>query len=358
LARIRIPPITIRLRAPSVGREILGVDTSTAALVGAPATGAPKNAVLVTGVVDYEREFGAADDGLRRAVRLFFDNGGRRAYVLRPQSDVAEELQKLDDVPFALLALPESGSLVSGDAATLAAAAIDLCQRRRAFAVLDPPAALAPEDVSAWAASLGPTRHAAIYVPRLNVPSADAAASGAVIGVYARTDIERGVWRAPAGSAATVRGAVDVSARLADSTIAALAQEGVNVLRPLDNRLVVWGARTLGTTEPDWKYVNVCRFALFLERSIAEGTQWAVFEPNGEDLWREVRRSVESFMTTLFRQGAFAATTAEDAYFVRCDRTTMTQDDIDNGRLIIVVGFAPHRPAEFIVIRINENAFC
>jgi uncharacterized protein len=121
---------------------------------------------------------------------------------------------------------------------------------------------------------------------------------------------------------------------------------------------VVWGARTLATTEPDWKYVNVCRFALFLERSIVEGTRWAVFEPNGEDLWREVRRRVETFMSTLFRQGAFAATTADDAYFVRCDRTTMTQDDIDNGRLVIVVGFAPHRPAEFLVIRINKNAGC
>jgi uncharacterized protein len=353
LARIRIPPISIRLRAPSGGREILGVDTSTAALVGAPAVGAPKNAVLVTSLGDYEREFGAADNDLRRAVKLYFDNGGRRAYVLRPQGDVADELQKLDDVPFALLALPESGSLDPGDAATLASAAIDLCQRRRAFAALDPPAALAPEDVAGWAGSLGPSRHAAIYMPRLEVPPAEAAASGAVVGVCARTDIERGVWRAPAGSGATVRGAVDVTLRLADATIATLAQEGVNVIRPLDNRLVVWGARTLATTEPDWKYVNVCRFALFLERSIGEGTRWAVFEPNGEGLWLEVRRSVEAFLSTLFRRGAFAASTADDAYYVRCDRTTMTQDDIDNGRLVIVVGFAPHRPAEFLVIRIN-----
>ena len=350
--RIRIGPITIRAGSP--GRDIQGVDTSTAALVGAPASGAPKQALLVTSLVEYEREFGSADDDLRRAVKLFFDNDGRRAYVLRPQSDVADELQKLDDVPFALLALPESGSLDPGDAAALASAAIDLCERRRAFAVLDAPASLAPEDVGAWANSLGSTRHAAIYMPRLKVPPADAAASGAVVGVCARTDIERGVWRAPAGSGASVRGAVGVTVGLADSTIAALAQEGVNVIRPLDGRLVVWGARTLATTtEPEWKYVNVCRFALYLERSIVEGIRWAVFEPNGENLWREVRRSVENFMLTLFRQGALAATTAEDAYFVRCDRTTMTQDDIDNGRLVIVVGFAPHRPAEFLVIRIN-----
>jgi uncharacterized protein len=353
LVRVRFPPISIRFREASPGRQIQGVDTSTAAFVGAPAGGAPTKALLVTSLGDYVHQFGSVDDDLRRAVRLFFDNGGRRAYVLRPQSDVADELQKLDDVPFALLALPESGSLDPDDASTLAAAAIELCRRRRAFAVLDPPAVLAPEDVPAWAGSLGSTRHAAIYVPRLKVPPAEAAASGAVVGVCARTDIERGVWRAPAGSAATVRGAVDVTVRLADSTIATLTQAGVNALRPLDNRIVVWGARTLATTEPEWKYVNVCRLALYLERSIEEGTRWAAFEPNGETLWREVRRSVEAFMSTLFREGALSATTADDAYFVRCDRTTMTQDDIDNGRLVIVVGFAPYRPAEFLSIRIN-----
>jgi phage tail sheath protein FI len=353
LARIRIPPISIRVRAPSADREILGVDTSTAAFVGAPAAGAPKGPVLVTSMPDYEQEFGTADDELRRAVKLFFDNGGGRAYALRPQSDVVDELDKLEGVSFALLALPDTGSLDLGEAATVASAAIELCARRRAFVVVDPPTLLAPENVAAWTGSLGSSRHAAAYLPRLKVPGAEAAVSGAVIGVYARTDIERGVWRAPAGIGTTVRGAVDVTVRLPDSTVASLNQAGVNVVRPHANVLVLWGARTLATGEADWKYVNVCRFALFLERSIIEGTQWAAFEPNGENLWLEVRRSVEAFMFGLFRQGAFAATTAEDAYFVRCDRTTMTQEDIDNGRLVIVVGFAPHRPAEFLVIRIN-----
>jgi phage tail sheath protein FI len=353
LVRIRIPPISIRIRAASPGREILGVDTSTAAFVGAPAAGAPKEPVLVTSVGDYVQKFGGADDELRRAVTLYFENRALRAYAFRPQSDIVAELDKLDDVSFALLALPESGSLDAGEAATVATAAIELCERRRAFVVLDPPAALALEDVAAWAGSLGSTRHAAIYLPRLKVPGAEAAASGAAVGVYARTDIERGVWRAPAGTATTLRGAVDVTVSLPDSTIATLYQSGVNVVRPLASRLVLWGARTLATADPEWKYVNVSRFALFLERSIDQGTQWAVFEPNGEGLWQEVRRSVEAFMFVLFQQGALAASTAEEAYFVRCDRTTMTQDDIDNGRLVIVVGFAPHRPAEFVVIRIN-----
>jgi phage tail sheath protein FI len=105
--------------------------------------------------------------------------------------------------------------------------------------------------------------------------------------------------------------------------------------------------------DPEWKYVNVRRLALFLERSIDEGTQWAAFEPNGEALWSEVRRSAEGFLFSLYRAGAFEGSRPEDAYFVRCDRTTMTQDDIDNGRLIILVGFAPVRPAEFIVLRID-----
>lgn len=125
----------------------------------------------------------------------------------------------------------------------------------------------------------------------------------------------------------------------------------INVIRRLQG-IVVWGARTL-SSDPEWRYVNVRRFALLLERSISEGTQWAVFEPNGERLWIEVRRRVEAFMLALFQQGAFEATPAEDAYFVRCDRTTMTQDDIDNGRLVVVVGFALIRPAEFVIVRVG-----
>jgi phage tail sheath protein FI len=114
----------------------------------------------------------------------------------------------------------------------------------------------------------------------------------------------------------------------------------------------VWGARTL-SSDPEWKYVNVRRLALFIERSISEGLQWAAFEPNTETLWNIVRTSVEVFMRRLFQQGAFEATREDDAYFVRCDRTTMTQDDIDNGRLIVVIGFAPARPAEFVVVRVG-----
>jgi phage tail sheath protein FI len=349
-----MPPIRFRVRAPSAAREILGVDTSTAAFVGEPASGSPKEPVLVTSMADYEQAFGSADDDLRRAVRLFFDNEGRRAYVLRPQSDIVGELDKLDDVSFALLAVPDMGSLPPGDAGTVGNAAVQLCEHRRAFVVLDAPTAIAPEDVPGWAGSFD-TRRAAVYVPRLKVPGAETASSGAVLGVYARTDMQRGVWKAPAGGAADVRGAVGVTETLSDETAATLNLLRVNAIRSVSGRLELRGARTLDS-DPLWKYVSISRFAMFLERSIGEGLRWAAFEPNGEALWREVRLSVGGFLNTLFLQGALGGSTPNDAYFVQCGPETMTQDDIDNGRLIIIVGFAPHRPAEFVSLRISQFA--
>ena len=354
MVRLRLPGVSIRVGTPAGTNEIQGVDTSTAAFVGAAAAGAPTEPVLVTSFSDYVQEFGGSDGELGRAVRLFFENGGSRTYVLRSQGDLAEGLGKLESVAFALLAIPDVASLDPDDAATVADAAIELSERRRAFAVLDPPLALAPGDIPNWASALGPARNAAVYVPRLQLADgSETAASGAVAGIYARTDRERGVWRAPAGSGTRVQGAVDVTVTLSEDDVRALNPAGVNVVRRVPGRLVVWGARTLASDHAQRRYVNVRRFALFLERSIDAGTQWAVFEPNGEQLWREVRRRVEAFMLTLFQQGAFAATTPDDAYFVRCDRMTMTQEDIDNGRLVVVVGFAPHRPAEFVVLRIE-----
>jgi hypothetical protein len=130
------------------------------------------------------------------------------------------------------------------------------------------------------------------------------------------------------------------------------AAAGINPIRRLDGRLAIWGARTLAVDDPKWKYVNVRRLSLFIERSIDEGTRWAAFEPNGEPLWSTVRQAVDDFMAVLFRAGALTGTRQEDAYFVRCDRTTMTQDDLDNGRLVVLVGFAPVTPAEFVTVRI------
>jgi uncharacterized protein len=330
---------------------ILAVDTSTAAFVGLPAKG-PTQPVELRSFEEYERAFGSADGELGHAVRLFFENGGVRAFALRAQEGLADGLQALGKAPYALLAVPDLGALDAEEAAGVALAAAEVCERDRAFLVLDAPASLAVPDVEVWARDLGSARNAAVYVPRLRLPDGtETAASGAVAGVVARTDMERGVWKAPAG--AYIRGASDVTVPLSAEDADRLAPAGVNVVRRLPTGLAVWGARTLAVAESQWRYVNARRLALFLERSIDEGTRWAVFEPNAEPLWREVRRRVEEFLLTLHGMGAFEGTRPEDAYFVRCDRTTMTQDDIDNGRLVIEVGFAPVRPAEFIVLRIT-----
>jgi len=180
--------------------------------------------------------------------------------------------------------------------------------------------------------------------------------SGHVIGIYARSDIERGVHKAPANE--VVRGITGLVTKLAKEHQDILNPLNINVIRNFreSNRgLRVWGARTL-TSDADWKYINVRRLFLFLEHSIDRGTQWAVFEPNSELLWQRVRRVISSFLTAVWRDGALMGLKPEEAYFVKCDRTTMSQSDIDNGRLIVEIGVAPVKPAEFVVFRIGQWA--
>ncbi len=200
--------------------------------------------------------------------------------------------------------------------------------------------------------------NSAVYFPRLRVRDSsgerDVAASGAVAGIFARIDTLRGVHVSPGGTGATVSGVRGPSLELDDATVEALDQDGVNPIRRVAGRgTVVWGARTRADTDTEWQYVNVRRFSLFLERSIEVGLRWVVFEPNDEPLWAQVRAAVRVFLNGVFRQGFFPAAKPQDAFFVRCDRTTMTQDDINSGRLVVHVGFAPIRPAEFVILRIG-----
>ena len=335
---------------PTAAAQINGANTSDAAFVGIASPGAPAAAVEVTSLVAYERAFGGADGELRRAVRLFFDNGGTRAFVVGATGQLSDGLQVLDDVRFSILAIPDAAGLGPADATALFVQAVALCELRRAFAVVDPPATFGLADALGWAPTLGSARNAAAYFPRLRLPDGtETAASGAVVGVYARTDRERAVWKAPAGEA--VRGVTDVTVSLTGGEVSTANSASLNVIRRQQG-VRVWGARTL-SSDPEWRYVNVRRFALFIERSVSDGLRWAAFEPNTETLWTVVHTQVEAFMHTLFRQGALEAVHEEDAYFVRCDRTTMTQDDIDNGRLVVVVGFAPLRPAEFVLVRVG-----
>ncbi|MPV37306.1 phage tail sheath family protein [Georgenia subflava] len=246
-----------------------------------------------------------------------------------------------------------------------------MCVDRRAFLIVDPPGATTLDQLKTWPATSaglgGPaTRNAAVYFPRIRRPDplrggavADFAASGAVAGVIARTDATRGVWKAPAGTDASVVGAVGLSVPLTDAENGQLNPLGLNCLRTF--RVigsVVWGARTLRGADAladEYKYVPVRRLALFLEETLYRSTQWAVFEPNDRPLWSQLRSSIGAFMQDLFRQGAFQGASPREAYFVRCDEETTTQYDIDRGIVNIIVGFAPLKPAEFVVVGIQQK---
>jgi Bacteriophage tail sheath protein len=176
---------------------------------------------------------------------------------------------------------------------------------------------------------------------------------GHVLGVYARTDSERGVFKAPANE--VLRGVLDLEFAIDDNTQDVLNPRGVNVTRSFPGRgILVWGARTISSNAL-WKYVSVRRLFIFLERSIYEGTQWVVFEPNDDRLWARVVDTIRGFLRDQWRLGALFGRTEQEAFFIICDRTTMTLDDILNGRLICEIGIAPVRPAEFVVFRIFQS---
>lgn len=275
---------------------------------------------------------------------------------------------------FNLLVIPPYRTDATVDAGVVTAAAA-YCERRRAFLVLDGlPTWDEVGDVTAafggagFAGLLGTgSRNAALYFPRLRQPNPlkdnqveEFAAAGAVAGVLARTDATRGVWKAPAGLEASLVGVPELAVPLTDAEIGQLNPLGVNCLRAMPGAgRVVWGARTMQGADrlaSEWKYVPVRRTALFLEESLYRGTQWVVFEPNDEPLWAQIRLNVGTFMNNLFRQGAFQGSTPREAYFVRCDRETTTQADIDLGIVNIHVGFAPLKPAEFVVVRLQQLA--
>ncbi|WP_396957635.1 phage tail sheath family protein [Nitrosomonas sp.] len=264
------------------------------------------------------------------------------------------------------------GSDVNGDTRTKAA---DYCRTRRALYIVDPliawkePSNLITGANSLDGASWGLARseNVAIYFPRLRCPDplqegrlADFAPCGTVAGVMARTDSQRSVWKAPAGIDAVLNGVSELTVKLTDGENGQLNPLGVNCLRsfPVIGR-VVWGARTMRGADSlasEWKYVPVRRIALFIEESLYRGTQWVVFEPNDEPLWAQIRLNIGAFMHNLFRQGAFQGSAPREAYFVKCDKETTTQNDINLGIVNVVVGFRPLKPAEFVIIKLQQMA--
>jgi phage tail sheath protein FI len=274
---------------------------------------------------------------------------------------------------FNILCIPRAAEIGVTDEPSMQAivsTAVHYCEDRRAFMIVDIPATVTtPADMQTWMAGNDTLRHrnAAVYFPRplgqdpLNgFRLRGFGASGTLAGIYAATDAARGVWKAPAGTETRLRGVSELAYKLTDEENGLLNPIGINALRNFavfGN--VSWGARTLDGADQqasEWKYIPVRRMALFLEESLYRGTKWVVFEPNDEPLWAQIRLNVGAFMHGLFRQGAFQGATPREAYVVKCDEETTTQADIDLGRVNVLVGFAPLKPAEFVIIRIQQLA--
>jgi phage tail sheath protein FI len=267
---------------------------------------------------------------------------------------------------FNLVALPGA----AGQDAAVIAATAKLALDRRAMFIVDPPSSWGNVDDAATKdlpVAGNSAKNAAVYFPSVKIADPLRGGtlqtfppSGTVAGVWARTDVERGVWKAPAGTAASLNGVREPTVPMTDLENGRLNPRGVNALRqfPVVGN-VVWGARTLRGADQladQWKYLPVRRLALFIEESLFRGTQWVVFEPNDEPLWSSIRLNVGAFMNNLFRQGAFQGRTPQEAYLVKCDSSNNPQNDIDRGIVNILVGFAPLKPAEFVIIHIQQLA--
>ncbi|MCB5912384.1 phage tail sheath family protein [Streptomyces pinistramenti] len=320
----------------------------------------------------------ANDLGLEASVNppVFPLCGGEDGELPGPRDLIGSEarktgLQALRDVhDVNLLALPELASYENtDDMVTVLSAAERLCKERRIFLLVDAPAAWGSVDAArAGIAAFTPVRgnHSGLYFPHLQLTDPltgrlrSFPPSGAVAGVIARTDSERGVWKAPAGTEARLAGVHSLTVKLTDRENGLLNPLGVNALRsfPVIGPLI-WGARTLegaDALESEWKYIPVRRLALHVEESLLRGLQWVVFEPNNEQLWQQIRLNASAYLHSLFEKGAFKGGTPRQAYFVKCDKDTTTDEDIERGIVNVVVGIAPVRPAEFVIVKIQQMA--
>jgi len=289
--------------------------------------------------------------------------GDYNVYIGNPAQ--REGIYALEDVDiFNILCLPgvtHSGILADADA---------YCRKRRAFMIADPPrGSKSPADMvdAISGTTLPKTEYGSVYYPWLKIADPLKGGrigafppSGTIAGLYARTDSSRGVWKAPAGTEATLTGVQGVEYALTDQENGTLNKLGVNCIRVFPvYGCIAWGARTLRGADQmtsEYKYIPVRRLALYLEESLYRGLKWVVFEPNDEPLWAQIRLNVGAFMHNLFRQGAFQGKSPREAYFVRCDSETTTQNDINLGIVNIWVGFAPLKPAEFVVIYLQQMA--
>jgi phage tail sheath protein FI len=389
---------------PSAIKPIAGVGTSTAAFIGvspditgawdpAHKAGMPVNAAgnayvqaaaltpkAVNSWTEFTQAFGDIQQGnqyLAQAVFGFFNNGGTRCWVTRVANagndltQALENLESVDEVAIVAAPLPPDTTAQALNAAQ--EALVGHCQKlQNRVAILDSARDIANGNLNLtndatgiWRPAANPKGYGAFYFPwilvadplgqpgdRVAVPP-----SGHVAGIYARSDAERGVHKAPANE--VILGALDVQYQISKIAQGPLNLAGVNCIRSFAGTIKVYGARTLASDEqgdPEWKYVNVRRLVNFLRESIDAGTQWVVFEPNAEDLWAKIRRNVTAFLNGEWAAGALVGATPEQAFYVRCDETTNPPDVRAQGQVVTEIGVAVVQPAEFVIFRLSQWA--
>jgi len=343
---------------PLIPPTLQGANLSAAAFVGLADQGPLDTPVALDSFAAFTTSFGAHTPGhLAEAARAFFANGGRRLYVLRlaqmPQDTVTIQtaLSALDDLDdLGLLALPGISGTV-----TLQAAADYSERRRQLLLVADCPAGAWVEQVRGQAAALR-SSHIALYCPWLRVAPQGAAVppSGALAGLLARQELSGRLWKAPAGVDSALADVTALETEYSDQDLQALVPENINPLRKLSGRFLVWGARTL-SANPEFRYVNVRRFFCFVEASVRRGIPWTGFEASEPATWQAVHAGIRDFLHDQWRAGALQGTKPEEGFFVRCDSSTMTQADMANGELVIVIGLAMLKPAEFTILQIRQS---
>ncbi|RMI19510.1 MAG: phage tail sheath family protein, partial [Calditrichaeota bacterium] len=370
VSRLSVTLVGTRLRVLSPAEQtdatITFADTGGGSLAADIKLDAPGAAVNVQ---KYAPGVGT-DRGAQENAVAGNDGTPPNATLLRGSRANKTGLYALEDVDiFNILCIPETADLGETAANAVLAEAVAYCNEQRAFLIVDPPRSRnSVPDIEDWMTNvITPDKNAATYFPYVQVadPLDDFRLkafppSGTIAGLYARTDSNRGVWKSPAGTEATLSNVQGLAYTLTDAENGVLNPLGINCLRsfPVYGR-VSWGARTLEGSDQqasEWKYVPVRRVALFIEESLYRGTQWVVFEPNDESLWAQIRLNVGAFMQSLFREGAFQGKTPREAYLVKCDKETTTQDDINRGIVNILVGFAPLKPAEFVILKIQQLA--
>jgi phage tail sheath protein FI len=342
----------------SVGpKPIEGVSTSTVGFLGETLKG-PTTPTLITSWVQFQTVFGSyfgQDKFLPYTVEGFFLNRGQRCYIRKVcNNDYANALLELEKIGEISLVYAPNAQATSG----LTDLLFDHCERlRNRLAIIDSVKGQAPSNVSKPKSACS---FAALYYPWIQVQEAGTGKvclvppGGHVAGVYARTDIERGVHKAPANQ--QVKGVVGLEYAVSDNQQDNFNPNGINCIRSFSGRgIMVWGARTL-SNDTEHKYVNVQRLLIYLEQSITKGTQWATFETNNEKTWAKLKQTTENFLYNSWQAGMLMGVKPLEAYFVKCDRTTMTQNDLDNGRLILQIGVAPVKPAEFMIFRVSQQS--